>query len=208
MTRSAATATAAELPDNDDVERLRDRARHELLALLDPIVLCELLATPEAFRDAAYQAAGRDPELHRTAEPSLSLEEGRRRLDAARVPSATAATIEAVGATALARQLGLASRQTVYDRAARGELIGFDIAGRHRFPLAQFDERGGVLPGIAEVLGILDAVGDAYATWGWLTRPNAALDGATPIERLRGADPERVAEITAAAEAELGGAFG
>ena len=120
---------------------------------------------------------------------------------------ATAAAIEAVGATALARQLGLASRQTVYDRAARGELIGFDIAGKHRFPLAQFDERGSVLPGIAEVLKTLGAVGDAYAAWGWLTRPNTALDGATPIGRLRGADPERVAEVTAAAAAELDGAY-
>ena len=150
---------------------------------------------------------GHDPELHRVAEPSLSVSEGRRRMEAARTSRSGVPVGETVGATELARRLGLSSRQTVHDRVARGELVSFDIAGKHRFPTAQFDERGRVSPGIAEVLKAFEPLGDAFAARGRLTRSNFGLDGDAPLQRLRDGGSRGLAAVTAAAAAELDGSY-
>ena len=121
------------------------------------------------------------------------------------VPSIAAESVDAIGAAELAKRLGLGSRQTVYDRAARGELIGFDVAAGRRYPpLAQFDERGCVLRGVAETLATLE---DPWATWLWLTRPSATLDGTVPIERLHAGGDDAVDDVLDAARAERDGAY-
>ena len=192
---------------DDDREGLLVRAAHDLLGDLEPAVIRGLLERPEAFRETVRRVIERDePLLGSAAEPALTIEEGRRRLDAARV-ARTAPTTPTVGATELVRRLEVSSRQTLHDRVARGELVGFDLAGKTRFPIDQFDDRGRVLPGIGEVLAAFSALGDTYAAWRWMTRPNAALDDRTPLERLRDDDPERVVEVTAAAAAERDGAY-
>ena len=192
---------------DDDREGLLVRAAHDLLGGLEPAVIRELLERPEAFRETVRRIIEHDEPLPEGAEPALTIEEGRRRLDAARVPRTTPTT-PTVGATELVRRLPeVSSRQTLYDRVARGELVGFDLAGKTRFPIDQFDDRGRVLPGIGEVLAAFSALGDTYAAWRWMTRPNTALDDRTPLERLRDDDPERVLEVTAAAAAERDGAY-
>ena len=200
-------STLAPDPSDDDREALLVRAAHELLGDLAPAVVRELLEHPQAFRETARRVLGHDgPALGSAAEPSLSVEEGRRRLEAARVPH-VAPTTPTVGASELVRRLEVSSRQTLYDRVARGELVGFDLAGKMRFPIDQFDDRGRVLPGIDEVLAALSVLGDACAAWRWMTRANAALDDRTPLERLRDDDPGRVADVAAAAAAERDGTY-
>ena len=191
----------------DDREALLVRAAHELLGDLEPAVVRELLERPEAFRETARRTLEYDGPLPvGVVEPSLSIEEGRRRLEAARVPR-VAPTTPTVGASELVRRLEVSSRQTLYDRVARGELVGFDLAGKMRFPIDQFDGRGRVLPGIREVLAALSELGDAWAAWRWMTRANAALDDRTPLERLQDDDPGRVADVMVAAAAERDGAY-
>ena len=64
-----------------------------------------------------------------------------------------------------------------------------------RFPLSQFDPEGpdGVVSGLGMVLSALDLPPLAQAAW--LERHHPALDGQTPIERLKAGDLADVVEI-------------
>ena len=93
-----------------------------------------------------------------------------------------------IGADQVADLLQTRSRQTPHDRAKAGTLLAIRENGRLRFPLCQFDPEGpdGVVPGLAAVLTALDFSPRAKAAW--LERPHPALNGQTPIERLRTGD--------------------
>lgn len=77
------------------------------------------------------------------------------------------------------------SRQTPHDRVKVGTLLAVLDRGAWRFPAWQFDPEGpdGVVEGLPEVLQALHASPLAKASW--FVRPNAYLEGATPLEALR-----------------------
>lgn len=181
------------------VSRLDDRARRALLN------------EPDAIYTVLDATARRLSEKGRVAPERL----GSRADDETLSPADARAWIEArtivrpvddelVGAGDVATLLGLGSRQAVHGRRARGALVGF-VNGRRDvlFPRAQFDERGRVVPGLADVLAVFD--GEAYEAWSWLTASSAALDDDVPLERLRSGDIEIV---IAAARGHLQGDFG
>ena len=90
-----------------------------------------------------------------------------------------------LGADEVAELLQTRSRQTAHDRAKAGTLLAIRDNGRLRFPLCQFDPDGpdGVAPGLAEVLQALRL--PALAKAAWLEGPHPALEGHSPIERLK-----------------------
>ena len=90
-----------------------------------------------------------------------------------------------LSADEVAELLQTRSRQTAHDRAKAGTLLAIRDNGRLRFPLCQFDPEGpdGVAPGLAEVLEALHLPALAKAVW--LERPHPALDGHSPIARLK-----------------------
>lgn len=90
-----------------------------------------------------------------------------------------------LAADEVAELLQTRSRQTAHDRAKAGTLLAIRDNGRLRFPLCQFDPDGpdGVAPGLAEVLQALQL--SALAKAAWLERPHPALEGQSPIERLK-----------------------
>lgn len=90
-----------------------------------------------------------------------------------------------LGADEVAELLQTRSRQTAHDRAKAGTLLAIRDNGRLRFPLCQFDPEGpdGVAPGLAEVLQALHL--PALAKAAWLERPHPALEGQSPIARLK-----------------------
>ncbi len=90
-----------------------------------------------------------------------------------------------LSADEVAELLQTRSRQTAHDRAKAGTLLAIRDNGRLRFPLCQFDPEGpdGVAPGLADVLQALHL--PALAKAAWLERPHPALDGHSPIARLK-----------------------
>jgi hypothetical protein len=90
-----------------------------------------------------------------------------------------------LGADEVAELLQTRSRQTAHDRAKAGTLLAIRDNGRLRFPLCQFDPEGpdGVAPGLADVLQALHL--PALAKAAWLERPHPALEGRSPIARLK-----------------------
>jgi hypothetical protein len=90
-----------------------------------------------------------------------------------------------LAADEVAELLQTRSRQTAHDRAKAGSLLAIRDNGRLRFPLCQFDPEGpdGVPPGLADVLQGLHL--PALAKAAWLERPHPALDGQSPIARLK-----------------------
>ena len=100
-----------------------------------------------------------------------------------------------IGADQVADLLQTRSRQTPHDRAKAGTLLAIRENGRLRFPLSQFDPEGpdGVVSGLGMVLSALDLPPLAQAAW--LERHHPALDGQTPIERLKAGDLADVVEI-------------
>lgn len=67
--------------------------------------------------------------------------------------------------------------------------------GRPVYPVVQFRGRG-TLPGVAEVLRLLDGVVEPLTSASWLTAPNRALGGARPVDALRDG---RIDEVLAVA---------
>lgn len=67
--------------------------------------------------------------------------------------------------------------------------------GRPVYPVVQFRGRG-TLPGVAEVLRLLDGVVEPLTSASWLTAPNRALGSARPVDVLRDG---RIAEVLAVA---------
>lgn len=67
--------------------------------------------------------------------------------------------------------------------------------GRPVYPVVQFRGRG-TLPGVAEVLRLLDGVVEPLTSASWLTAPNRALGGWRPVDALRDG---RIDEVLAVA---------
>jgi hypothetical protein len=102
----------------------------------------------------------------------------------------------------LAARAGLKTRQSVHDWLKKGKIIGWQGARRgHVFPDGQLDDRGRPLKGLDRIAPQFE---DGYAAWVWLTTPRAALDAATPLDRLREGEVDRVA---LAAEGDAQGDF-
>ena len=59
--------------------------------------------------------------------------------------------------------------------------------GRPVYPVVQFDGRR-LLPGVAEVVDMLEKVVDPLTVASWLTAPNPHLEGRRPVEALRDGD--------------------
>ncbi|MBW4642627.1 MAG: DUF2384 domain-containing protein [Goleter apudmare HA4340-LM2] len=77
------------------------------------------------------------------------------------------------------------TRQTPHDRLKKHSLIAAQDNGVWKFPTWQFDPEGpdGVIAGLPDVLRALNV--PALSKISWLTRPNKALNGLTPIEALK-----------------------
>lgn len=77
------------------------------------------------------------------------------------------------------------TRQTPHDRLKKNSLIAVQDNGVWKFPTWQFDPEGpdGVIAGLPDVLKALNV--PALSKISWLTRPNNALNGLTPIEALK-----------------------
>lgn len=87
------------------------------------------------------------------------------------------------------------SRQTPHDRLTAGTLLAVMDQGAWRFPSWQFDPDGenGVVPGLPAVIRALRVSPIAKVIW--LTRPNPALDGETPLACLKAGQTERVVAL-------------
>jgi hypothetical protein len=95
----------------------------------------------------------------------------------------------------VAELIGAKSRQTPHDKLKRNDLIAIQDNGAWKFPKWQFDPKGphGVVDGLPDVLKALDM--PCFSKISWLTQPNYAFDGYTPIEFLRqGRKDEVIAE--------------
>ena len=79
------------------------------------------------------------------------------------------------------------STQAVNKRRKAGALLGLDVGGGTRFlyPAFQFTERGGVVPGLREVLRAFTAVEDPWMRANFLLTGDPRLGGRRPIDALR-----------------------
>ncbi len=77
------------------------------------------------------------------------------------------------------------TRQTPHDRLKKNSLIAVQDNGVWKFPTWQFDPEGpdGVIAGLPDVLKALNV--PSLSKISWLTRPNKALNGLTPVEALK-----------------------
>lgn len=102
----------------------------------------------------------------------------------------------ALSAPQVAHLLGT-SRQTPHDRVAAGSLLAIRDNGALRFPRWQFDPAGpdAVILGLPAVLRTLRLPPLSQASW--LLRPNAELDGATPLALLQRGETQRVQRAAA-----------
>ncbi len=84
------------------------------------------------------------------------------------------------------------SRQTPHDRLKKNTLIAVQDNSVWKFPVWQFDASGtdGVIPGLPEVLKVLNV--PALSQISWLTKPNAAFDGSTPVDALKNGRKDKV----------------
>jgi len=99
---------------------------------------------------------------------------------------------DSLTAAQVAGALGV-SRETVYSRAERGDLLAAVDGGQLRFPHWQFDPLSddGLLAGLRSVLTAL-ATRSALAKITWLISPRASLEGAPPLELLRAGHSDQV----------------
>lgn len=112
--------------------------------------------------------------------PLIDEAEAERRLAALTGPGKKEKVLTSDELAALAE---LKSRQTVHNWLKKGRLIGWESAKRgYVFPAAQLDSRRRPLVGLDRITPHFD---DSYSAWLWLTTPSPALDGATPLSRLR-----------------------
>ncbi|ARV63015.1 hypothetical protein BZZ01_13910 [Nostocales cyanobacterium HT-58-2] len=94
-------------------------------------------------------------------------------------------------ATQVAQMLNT-TRQTPHDRLKKNTLIAVQDNGVWKFPTWQFDPQGpdSVIAGLPDVLKALNV--PAMSKISWLTRPNKALNGLTPVEALKAGHKEEV----------------
>jgi hypothetical protein len=99
---------------------------------------------------------------------------------------------DSLTAPEVAKLINVKSRQTPHDRYNRNDLIAIEDRGALRFPRWQFDPQGpgGVIDGFPDVLKALNVPN--FSKISWLTQPNPALDGFTPIEALKRGNKEDV----------------
>lgn len=93
----------------------------------------------------------------------------------------------------VARLLGGVSRQAVAERRRRHTLLGLRTAdGTWVYPASQFDDSGGVVDGLSQVLQVLAAAPvDEWTAAGWLAAGQDELGSQTVFEWLRsGGDPQ------------------
>lgn len=103
--------------------------------------------------------------------------------------------------TQVARILGT-SRQTPHDRLKSGTLLAVLDNGAWRFPAWQFDPNGpdAVVPGLPQAIAALEHV-PTLAQISWFVRPNAHLDGRSPIDALKRGELSRVLSVARAVRA-------
>ena len=90
----------------------------------------------------------------------------------------------------LAQLAELKSRQTVHNWLKKGRIIGWESAKRgYVFPAGQLDSRRRPLAGLDRITAHF---ADSYAAWLWLTTPSPALNGTTPLNRLRKGQIDKV----------------
>jgi hypothetical protein len=99
----------------------------------------------------------------------------------------------------VAALLGGVTKQAVSDRVRRRRLLALRTgSGRLVYPAFQFDGRH-VLRGLADVLGQIEPDdAEAWTVASWLTTPDPALGGRTPVDALRDGDTDPV--LAAAAD--------
>lgn len=114
----------------------------------------------------------------------------------------------AVDADAAAKLYGGPTKcgpEAVRKAARLGQVIAVrDGLGNLHFPVWQFSPRGGTLPGLREILSLLQARKDTddLQPLTFFLNPSAALKGRTPLEALRQGDEqdlERIKRMAAAA---------
>ncbi|MGI9304686.1 MAG: hypothetical protein ACR2RB_18565 [Gammaproteobacteria bacterium] len=182
---------------------------HEAAKGLSARAVATLVAHPPAVRSALAVAADalsaegsgrRDSEFIRGAEARLvDAEEADRRIAMRTRPGRPEGLLSS---DELAARTGLKTRQSVHDWLKKGKIIGWQSAKRgYVFPPGQLDERGRPLKGLDRIVSHFE---DGYAAWVWLTTPRAALEGVSPLARLRQGEIDRVA---AAAEGDVQGDF-
>lgn len=164
---------------------VRDAARD-----LSPYAVAVLAAHPAALKSALAAAAdalaaqgarGDGIEIVGGAKPRLIDAKRAARQLASRVRSGSGADF--LTSDELAALAGLKTRQSVHDWLKKGRIVGWQGAKRgYVFPAAQLDGRGRPPDGLDR---IVPRFKDGYAAWEWLTEPRDALDGATPLAKLR-----------------------
>lgn len=128
----------------------------------------------------------------------LTLEEGRKRLQAYAAPTALEDWAGPVaGPSELAHDHGIA-RSTLHAWRKQGAVIGL-LRGlrKHVFPLAQFVDSRPV-EGLARIVA---SAPSPRAAWLWLVTPHGGLRGATPLDRLKAG---RLTEVGELAESDYG----
>ncbi|MBW4632406.1 MAG: hypothetical protein KME30_11060 [Iphinoe sp. HA4291-MV1] len=97
-----------------------------------------------------------------------------------------------LSASEVAKLLGAKSRQTPHDRRKNNSLIAVEDNGIWKFPRWQFDPHGcdGVIDGLPDVLKALNV--PALSKISWLTRPNPALNGCSPVQALKRSQKDNV----------------
>ncbi|WP_172327175.1 hypothetical protein [Mangrovicoccus sp. HB161399] len=90
---------------------------------------------------------------------------------------------------------------TMKRKEQKGEILRFSVEGRARYPLFQFDvEARRIHPAMAAILSRRPDSWSDFRLLHWLTRPHAALDGATPAATLGHRPAEVLAAFGLAAE--------
>lgn len=163
-------------------------------------VLGALAAAAKLIHDSADVESGVIETIGSTATVGrVATSEARRRLDQR---SHAGAGDVLLRSDEFAARSGLRTRQSVHDWLHKGRIIGWSGAKRgYVFPAAQLDERNRPLAGLERIRPLFP---DGYAAWVWLTTPLAALDGATPLSRLKLSEIDRV---VAAAQGDAQGDF-
>ncbi|MGL6343901.1 MAG: hypothetical protein ACRC80_32750 [Waterburya sp.] len=95
----------------------------------------------------------------------------------------------------VAELIGCQAITTVHDRMKANTLLGLKDNGVYKFPLWQFDPEGdnGIIEGLPEILKTLSI--SNFAKLNWLTKPLRAFDNQTPVEVLKGGDPEDIEDL-------------
>lgn len=181
-------------------ERLPPQAIQQLIG--HPGVVHSALAAAASTLDIAQKTALTDRTETLgcdTPSPQLSRQAATQRLAAHTRPGHPD---DLLSADQFADRTGVKTRQSVHDWRRKGRILGWSGTKRGLvFPAAQLDERGRPPPDLDRILPFFP---DHYSAWRWLNTPLPALDGQTPLARLRAGEGDRV---VAAAAGDVQGDF-